>query len=127
MIQEFVQRFDAKRTELRDGFKLDPPENYGDIVRRVVEIIGEGDYDAPDPSRIHEIDDGGYQGTLIFVVAGKGYQPSLYWYVKVSYGSCSVCDTFQAIRDYGDSCNDEQAAQYLTLALHIVQGMGAMQ
>ena len=43
-------------------------------------------YGGPGLERIHRIDDGDYQGTLVFVIGGKGYQLSTYWYVKVSYG-----------------------------------------
>jgi len=61
---------------------------------------------------------------LLFVVAAEGYQPSTYWAVKVEYGSCSGCDTFESIREYGNAPpTDEQAKKYFTLALHIVQGL----
>ena len=78
------------------------------------------------PERIHKIDDGDYQGTLLFVIAAKGYQPSKYWAVSVGYGSCSGCDTLEGIKsdgDYGESPNKQQIADYMTLALHIVQGL----
>lgn len=70
----------------------------------VVEMLAAAidECDAPHPERIHQIDDGDYQGTLIFVIGAGGYQPSRYWYVKVGYGSCSGCDTLQAIRGYED-------------------------
>lgn len=81
----------------------------------------------PDPARIYQIDDGGYEGTLVFVIGAGGYKPSRYWYVKVGYGSCSVCDTLQAIRGYeGDAPTKEQVDAYMTLALHIVQGLREM-
>lgn len=126
MIQKFVDRFMAGKEKLRAAFSSTHPEGYGAIVKAVIEIIaGDEDYEeVPDPERIHTIDDGDYQGTLLFVVAAKGYQPSDYWYVKVGYGSCSVCDTFKAIRDYdSDPPKPEQTEQYLTLALHVVQGL----
>ena len=82
----------------------------------------------PDPERIHRIDDGNYQGTLVYVIGEKGYQPDKYWYVKVDYGSCSGCDTLEGIRDYTDDApTDEQAKDYMTVALHIVQGMKPME
>ena len=60
------------------------------------------EYGDPDPNRIHEIDDGDYQGTLVYVIAAKDYQPDDYWYVKIGYGSCSACDTLEAIRNFSD-------------------------
>jgi hypothetical protein len=125
MIQKFIERFDAAREALRVGFTEKHPESYADIVKRVVAALNdEDDYDAPDPERVHQIDDGDYQGTLVFIIGCKGYQPSTYWGVLVSYGSCSGCDTFEAIRCYGDDTpTPEQVGQYMTLATHIVQGI----
>ena len=108
------------------------PDDYREMVRNVISVITDekeyGSYN-PDPERIHEIDDGDYQGTLVYVIGAKGYQPSKYWYVKVEYGSCSGCDTLQAIRDSGygyDTPNAEQVKDYMTLALHIVQRLKKM-
>lgn len=123
MIAEFIPQWDARKSQVEAGFKAAHPMDYVDIVRAVVSILSDG-YQAPDPDRIHEINDGDYQGTLVFVIASKGYQPSNYWVVKVSYGSCSGCDTLQAIRGYSeDSPNDDQVADYMVLALHILQGL----
>jgi len=124
VIQEFVDRFMAKKPELEAKFREAHPSGYIDIVKAVVEVVTTNQYYDIDPSRIHTIDDGDYQGTLLFVIAAKGYQPSDYWSVFVSYGSCSGCDTLQAIHDYGsDAPTDDQVSQYMTLALHIVQGL----
>jgi hypothetical protein len=124
VIQEFVDRFMAKKPELEAKFREAHPSEYIDIVKAVVEVVTTDEYNDIDPSRIHTIDDGDYQGTLLFVIAAKGYQPSDYWSVFVSYGSCSGCDTLQAIHDYGsDAPTDDQVSQYMTLALHIVQGL----
>lgn len=125
VIQEFVDRFMAKKPELEAKFREAHPSGYIDIVRAVVEVVTTDAYDDIDPSRIHEIDDGDCEGTLLFAIAAKGYHPSDYWSVFVSYGSCSGCDTLQAI--WSDASDDEptddQVSQYMTLALHIVQGL----
>lgn len=128
MIQKFVDRFIEGRSKLREKFKMAHPENYEAIVRAVIEIVAGGDeYGVPDPDRIHAIDNGDYQGTLVFVIGAKGYQPSDYWYVKVGYGSCSGCDTLEGIREYDrEPPREDQIDQYMTLALHIVQGLKAM-
>lgn len=132
MIKDFLERFESAKPTLLAGFKTAHPENYKAIVAAVVEAVrptGDHAYDweSPDPARIHEIDDGYYQGTLVYVIAAGGYQPSDYWYVKVGYGSCSGCDTLEGIREYSsDAPSDEQAAQYLVLATHIVQGLKKM-
>lgn len=129
MIQEFVQRFDANRDTLWAKFAEKHPDSYDEIVKAVVEVVsGDVSVGGPDPERIHVINDGDYQGTLVYVIGAKGYQPYDYWYVKVGYGSCSGCDTLQAICDYrwGETPTAEQANDYLTLALHIVQGLKKM-
>jgi hypothetical protein len=97
-------------------------------VKTVVELLAGDDdeFGTLDPSRITEIDHGDYQGTLLFVIASNNYQPDTFWYVKVSYGSCSACDTLQAILGYGDPVTEQQAADYYVLATHIVQGLKEM-
>lgn len=133
MIESFVSAFMAAKPRLEAAFAAQHPESYKDIVRAVVETLNpDDDYGLPDPERIHVIDDGEYQGTLLFIIAANSYQPSDYWFVKVSYGSCSACDTLQRIRDdypWEDVSWDpatpapSQVAAYVTLALHIVQGL----
>lgn len=128
MIQEFVNRFMAGKAQLESLFKQSHPEDYKQIVQRVVSVIADPTgYDQPSQERVHQIDDGDYQGTLVFVIGASGYQPSDYWYVKVGYGSCSGCDTLEAIRDYSDlPPSDSQVQDYMTLALHVVQGIKKM-
>lgn len=128
MIQEFVDRFIAAKPRLMDEFSKRHPEDYKEIVRAVVSTLSSEDgWRDPDPDRIHQIDDGEYQGTLVFVIAAQGYQPSDYWYVRVGYGSCSGCDTLQAISSYSsEPPTPEQAEDYWTLALHVVQGLKKM-
>lgn len=129
MIEEFTKAWFANLHTMREKFTAKHPEDYKDVVRAVIEMLAAAsdDYDKPDPERIHSIDDGDYQGTLVYVIAASGYQPSRYWYVRISYGSCSGCDTLQAISGYSsEPPNDEQVSEYMTLALHVVQGLREM-
>lgn len=130
MIQEFIDRFLAKKPELEAVLAEKHPSDYKELVTNVVKLIADeddyGDFNL-DHERVHQIDDGDYQGTLLFVIAAKGYQPSTYWYTKVSYGSCSGCDTLQAISNYSSEKPDaKQIKDYMTLALHIVEAMKKM-
>jgi hypothetical protein len=115
---------------LREQWRVAPPSAYVDIVKAVIKLVSEPDgYGEPDPERVHEVDDGDYQGTLVYVIGATGYQPSDYWYVRVSYGSCSGCDTLEGIKsdgDYGEAMNEGQLDQLMTLALHVVQRLKAM-
>jgi hypothetical protein len=133
MIQEFVNRFMEAKPTLREYFRGNWPSNYGDIVEAVVKEIGGDRYATPsmDPGRITCIDHGHYQGTLLYVVATTGYQPSTYYATKVDYGSCSGCDALEGIyieTVYNDSGDDRKVVSeqnlddIMTLALHIVQG-----
>ena len=127
MIQKYVDRCMAAGKSV---LPRKHPESYAELVKWTIEAIRDPDeYNEPDPERIHVIDDGDYQGTLLFVIGATGYQPDQYWCVKVNYGSCSGCDTLQSIRDdYSnfeerESVTDEQAHEYWMLALHLVQGL----
>lgn len=128
MIQEFVDRFMTVTPELKEKIAKAPPGDYMSVVKYVAEALAmPEEYRGIDPERIHEINDGDYQGTLVYVIGASGYQPSRYWYVKVSYGSCSGCDTLEAIRNYSDEpLTEDQINEYWTLMLHVVQGLKEM-
>ncbi len=122
MIQEFVDRYMESKEILRDHISDASITNYEDLVTLVMTILNPGlEYRLPNWKNIREIDDGNYQGTLLYIIPEVGYQPSKYWAVLVGYGSCSGCDTLEHIRDL--TVKEEQIEQYMTLALHIVQGL----
>lgn len=104
MIQEFVDKWNnGASAAVRAQIAQKHVTSYTELVRMVVEALAEGsEYGGMDASKIHQIDDGDYQGTLLFVIPENTYQPSTYWAVKVYYGSCSGCDTLQAIHSYND-------------------------
>lgn len=140
MIQTFVDKFMENKGILEEQFKKEYVYSYTELVKKVISVLSlsndndddddydDDDDDYPDPERIHMINDGDYQGTLVYVIGERGYQPSTYWYVKIAYGSCSGCDTLQKINDYSDGNvpTDQQIADYMILALHIVQGIKLM-
>lgn len=124
MIQKYVDRFMANKTQLESFLKKKHPEDYKQLVTEVVKVISTDDYGDIDPERVTEIDYGDYQGTLLYVIAAKGYQPGTFWTMKVDYGSCSGCDTLQAISDYSNKPpTQKQIEQYTNLALNLVQSL----
>jgi hypothetical protein len=127
MIQPFVNHFMASKDDVIASLKEHAPTDYEDLVKRLVVLLAEtpGDGDAPDLTRIVKIDHGEYQGTLLFIIGASGYQPSVYWYIFVGYGSCSDCDTFEAIGLpwNGEPASEEQVNELWTLMLHMVQKM----
>ena len=76
--------------------------------------------------KIRKIDDGDYQGTLIFIIPKATYQPTEdeYYVTFVDYGSCSYCDTLQAIQ-YGNTYENKEAQidDFMTLCLHMLERM----
>ena len=87
---------------------------YTYLVKLVVEnIFNEGcDYNSERWSveKITEIDNGDYQGTLLWIIPQDTYQPSETEYLMtfVNYGSCSGCDTLQSIQSIMDVLSDEE-------------------
>lgn len=128
MIPEFIKAFEIHKAEIETKFSKEHPDSYDSIVKTVIEHLNTGsEYNIPDPERIHTIDDGDYQGILLYIIGEKNYQPNTYWYVKVGYGSCSGCDTLQDIQGFSNGLpTPQQVADYMTLALHIVQGLKRM-
>ena len=89
--------------------------NYHDLLIIFVrEALPEYDHE-----NIREIDDGHYQGTLVFIINETGYQPSSYFATSVGYGSCSGCDTLQSVTMSTDV--EQRIKEYMTLILHMVQ------
>jgi hypothetical protein len=129
MIKEFVKQWDERKHLLEEWLKENQPSDYEDIYKKLFELVvtkPNGYGDEWKWERFKVIDDGHYQGNLIFILCSNDYQPNLddYIFTEVDYGSCSGCDTFEHIRDlqWGSEKNtDEQVKQYMTLALHMVQ------
>ena len=99
--------------------------SYIDLVKLSFKIIfnSDGEGDQLDIKKITEIDDGDYQGTLLYLIPFETYQPSEYEYLMthVSYGSCSGCDTLQSIQDYGKKfLTDQQVSDFMTLCKDIL-------
>ena len=128
MITEFVQAWDARKSNLEEWFRQTNQEELsyevivGSIIDEVLNPFIEGK--GYDSSKIHTVDDGNYQGCQIFIVPMKCYQPAPYEYITTyqDYGSCSGCDLLEGIRCYDDGTpTEEQVKEYMMLALHLLQ------
>lgn len=133
MIQKFVKQWDECKHLLEEKYKKEFPQSYESIFKDLFQIVIKdthtfGDYDKWDFDRFRVIDDGVYQGDLIFLLCTDSYQPTMNDYIvcEVSYGSCSGCDTFERILSDGDwdskIPSEHQTKEFMTLALHILQG-----
>jgi len=120
---KFVKQWEDNKHLIRQYFETTKQtefSSYSTIVEKLFELVIEGF----DTEKMTTIDNGHYQGTLLFIIPRDTYQPSVDDYVvtHVYYGSCSGCDTLQAICRYEDGLPDEsQVSEYMTLALHLVQ------
>ncbi len=81
--------------------------SYDELVKLVFENIYnsdcEKDFKCLDLDNITTVDNGDYQGTILYIIPFKDYQPAEYDYLMtyVRYGSCSGCDTLLKIKEYG--------------------------
>lgn len=131
MIKEFVERWNKYKENLEKYFRNTKQEEY-DTYEKIVKILfdkvinqEETKYYKFATNNITVIDDGDYQGTQIFVIPLDTYQPEINDYVVTNtyYGSCSGCDTLQAISeyDYDEKPDENQIKDYMELALHLLQ------
>lgn len=132
MIKFCVEQWDKNKDVLREYLKSRTDLNscsYLDLVKAVVEHIFNRNadllcYDEYNADKITEIDNGDYQGTLIFLIPRNTYQPdeSEYLMTYVGYGSCSVCDTLQRIQEWDDGpLSTSQLDDFMRLCKHLVQ------
>lgn len=127
------RKWDKNKQKLQKEFENGTGWNdcaYVDIVKTAIELIlndeecgyGEG----WNVDKITIVNDGGYQGTLLFIIPLNTYQPCEYEYLVtyVNYGSCSGCDTLQAIQSWGDKMLTEtQVKDFMTLARDIIMNI----
>lgn len=130
MLKYCLRKWDENKKKLEEELLKDPLLNeceYKHIVEKVVEIIlNTNEEYLWNTEGITEIDDGDYQGTLLFLIPRKTYQPLEYEYLMtyVGYGSCSGCDTLQAIQDYGESpISEDQLKDFMALCKDIITNM----
>lgn len=106
--------------------------NYKDLVELITEHILNDEYaeygESFNKEGITEIDDGDYQGTLLYLIPVNTYQPceSEYLMTFVGYGSCSGCDTLQNIQHYWSEdgkLEEHQVKEFMALCKDIITNM----
>lgn len=141
MIKYCIEKWDKNKDLLRsalDNNKLlnhvlnkndddDPLEylEYKDLVKLTVMFIL-NDENEWNVNRIKEIDDGDYQGTLLYLIPEDTYQPnsSEYLMTFVEYGSCSGCDTLQGIQCFlGTKDRDKSIDDLMNLCKDLICNM----
>jgi len=127
MIKDIVKQWENNKGKLEEYFRTTEQKDYSeyeDILIATFKYVLTGK--KYNTKRLTIVDDGEYQGMRIFIIPMDTYQPYIdeYLFTYVDYGSCSGCDTLQAISDYEDGLpNEGQIKDYMTLAMHMVQRM----
>lgn len=132
MIKDFCLAWEKNKGKLEEYFRTTPQSEYDSyelLVRRLFDIVINPEIDNNwfkfDTKNILVIDNGDYQGTLIFILHQDTYQPFIenYVYTNTYYGSCCCCDTLQGIQAYNwaELPNERQVEAYMLLCLHLLQ------
>ena len=124
MLKYCLRKWDANKDNLEKQLRTDTSLNscdYVDLVKLLVtHVLNQGENDGLiwDAENITVVDNGDYQGTQLFLIPLRTYQPSEHEYLMtyVGYGSCSGCDTLQAIQDWGKkTLSENQIKDFMTL------------
>ena len=121
MLKYCVDQWEKNKENLREAleqFDFDKDYmGYKVLMSLIITHILENKWDS---ENFTTIDDSDYQGTLLFVIPERCYQPNAenYLMTYVEYGSCSCCDTMLAILG-----SDTMVEDLMTLALHMIQHM----
>jgi len=126
MLKICVKKWDENQSRLREVISKSKKHNtwdYKDLVKLTFDTIFNDCEKLLDTDGITEIDNGDYQGTLIYLIPFNAYQPSEYQYLMtyVGYGSCGGCDTLQGIQGWDDKLPTEtQVGDYMALCKDII-------
>ena len=128
MNKHIVRKWDKNKKLLKKHFTKDYKFyhswncEYKNIVEAVVKYIINDEDDNYDYEEITVIDDGHYQGSQLFIFPRKTYQPSPSDYLVTYeyYGSCSGCDTLQALQM---ESGEELISGLMDMSLHLIQNM----
>lgn len=133
MLKYCLDKWNANKAVLVYKLRTDTTLNtceYVDLVKLVVDLVlntGEPSHSSWDSGNITVVDNGDYQGTLLFLIPMKCYQPSEYEYLMTyaGYGSCSGCDTLQAIQEWDDNAllTETQVKDYMALCKDLLTNM----
>lgn len=121
--REYIESYHKHADELRKELTNIHNWSYKNIVKAIVKCVLNKtkphlEYDC---EHITVIDDGDYQGSYIFAIPKRTYQPAPFEYIfaYAYYGSCSGCDALLAAVDWNKPNMDE----IMDIALNIFQSM----
>lgn len=111
---------------INDGMASASKLDYKWLIKAIIKHILNKDDEATfsfEDKEIAEIDNGCYQGTLLFLFHTTSYQPSAneYLITKVEYGSCSGCDALQSAVSFTEF--NRVIDSLMSICLHICQNI----
>lgn len=128
MLKIIIEQWDKNKDILKEELKninLNDID-YKTLVKMAFQYVynTNNEDNSVDIERINQIDDGDYQGTLLYTIPFDTYQPAEYQYLMtyIDYGSCSGCDTLLSIigTDKGIP-SEEQLKDLMILCKDILQ------
>jgi hypothetical protein len=129
MLKIVVEKWWKNKKKLEDAYRTKKGWNfcsYLDIVKETIDTILNDEGNQWDIKHITEIDNGDYQGTYLYLIPANTYQPGAdeYLMTYVYYGSCSGCDTLQAIQEgWSEVLKEDQIKEFMMLSLHLLENM----
>lgn len=131
MEKEIIESWERGKENLRDYLSThsiwDNCSSYNELVNVLIKECLNYSTDRKFSTKFTCIDDGGYQGTQLFILHYDTCQPDVshYYIFDNEYGSCSGCDTLLGIirNDYDVIPDENMVNQLMTLCLHMVQRM----
>ena len=132
MINSIIEQWDLNNHNLKQYFESTEQREYCDykeILSLIFELVVEKvDKDGVSftiqKENIRTIDDGEYEGTIIYIIPidRPFIDVSDYLITDNYYCSCSGCDALLSISDCeSKKPNEIQVKEYMTIALHLVQ------
>lgn len=121
MYKDDLRKILAERTDLNECC-------YEDLVKLTFETIYNS-YETTSRNKLNldkitTIDDGDYQGSLLFMIPFDAYQPDPGEYIMTAiyYGSCSGCDALQAAQNYRgkELLSEEQITDFMDICKDLV-------
>lgn len=133
MIKEFLEKWWKYKDNMESyfrGFEDISGVEYHGIVKALVEnILNQGVEWCKLSKEVKVIDDGDYEGTMIFIFHNDTCTPSItdYFFTHNYYGSCSGCDTLLSIVEgSGGKATDEQVKLLMRLAFDLLRNIKPM-
>lgn len=130
MLKYCYEKWDKNKSVLEEKLRKTDLSRvaYLDILKLTVDcILNDDEFGLKwDSERITPIDDGDYQGTLLYLIPQECYQPSEYEYLMtyMGYGSCSCCDLLQSILPWDkDHITDDTIKDFMSLCKDFVTNM----